>query len=177
MEDRVEFRRDHLLRLMRGLGFLGIGAIFFLLWWDAMYGTVTYGTRFFPPSRKEGSHVIVALVGLVLGLWDLAKLRDTSVKVAVDRDGITDFREMAGPIPWADVERIEHVIIRKARGFRKPSGLRLVLRPGLQVAVRHQKRPEFTVWEGGLDGGALGLRRAVARLAPQVPRNWTDAQT
>ena len=174
MEDRVEFRRNQLRTLIRGLGGLGIGAFFFLLWWDAMYGTVTYGTRLFSPGRKEGGYPIVALVGLVIGLWELAKLRDTSVMVAVDRDGITDFREMAGPIHWADVERIEHVIIRKARGFRKPSGLRLVLRPGLQVAVRHQKRPEFTVWEGGLDGGALGLRRAITKLAPHVPRNWTD---
>jgi hypothetical protein len=176
MEDRVEFRREQRPTLIRGLGFLGIAAIFFLLWWDATYGTVTYGTRFFPPSRKEGSHIIVALVGLVLGLWDLAKLRDTSVKVAVDRDGITDFREMAGPIPWADVERIEHVIIRKARGFRKPSGLQLVLRAGSQARLRHQKTPEVTIWEMGLDGGSPGLRQAVARLAPQVPRNWTDAQ-
>ncbi len=177
MEDRVEFRRERWRTLIRGLGSLGIGAIFFLLWWDATYGTVTYGTRFFRPGRNEGGYPIVVLVGLVIGLWDLSKLRDTSIKVAVDRDGITDFREMEGPIPWADVERIEHVVIRKARGFRKPSGLRLVLRPGLQVAVRHQKRPEFTVWEGGLDGGSLGLRQAVAGLAPQVPRNWTDAQT
>ena len=34
------------------------------------------------------------------------------------------------------------------------------------------KRREVLIWEGELTGGAIDLRQAIARLAPQVPRDW-----
>jgi hypothetical protein len=167
MEDTVEFRRNpwHIFNV--GIAFIAVGAALIVwFWWKP-------AIEWWDRSRK--SPFGLAVIGLLVvgcGLWELLKLGNLGVKVMVDAHGITDLREWDAPIPWSAVERIDHIPLRQALRHWKTRGLRLVMRTDPEASTSLSKRREVLIWEGELTGGAIDLRQAIARLAPQVPRNW-----
>jgi hypothetical protein len=113
--------------------------------------------------------VVAVVLGVLMvgfGLIDLNKRGRTGVQVAVDRAGITVAEKGPDPIPWAEVERCEIVV-----GAKGASWVRLHLRPGSPTAAR-LGTTRVNIHDRILTGGARGLRQAIPRMAPQVPRDW-----
>lgn len=157
MSERAEFQESQTLNLVFGVIFLGMAAG--LVAWLFPTGV--------PILNWDTTVLLLAIAAMVgVGLWSLWRLRKTGVIVVVDRDGMTDLRLMPDPIPWAEVERCELQV-----GFKGATHLRLVLRPDSRAAARLGKH-KVVVNDLVLTGGARGVRRAIARLAPQVPRAW-----
>lgn len=149
MADRVEFHALRWALALPGAVLIGIGLYFAAIAWP---GTVRSDTAL--PLFVAG------LSMAAFGLLALTLVRRGGLQVAVDRDGIQDYRLALGPIPWARVAKVT--------GDGGAEGLRLVLRlaePGAGPA-------EVVIRGAGLTGGTAALRQAVARLAPQVPRDW-----
>ncbi|HMO07679.1 MAG TPA: hypothetical protein PKD10_08530 [Paracoccaceae bacterium] len=157
MEQREVFRLNRAQSLILGLMLLGIA-----VW----MGFVTFPLGSRPMDINAWGLVVATAAFAGGGLWFLARLRNTAVQVVVDREGITDFRVMPDPIPWAEVERCELYT-----GMKGGSHLRLALRPGSQAANRIGKT-RVVVNDMEIEGGTRDLRQAIARLAPQVPRDW-----
>ena len=158
MTEREEFRFD------KGqLGTNGIGLI--------LIGLGLMGLVFGTQRWEDNAPIIVLSVVLgvpmiVLGLIELNKRGRTGVQVVVDGDGITDVRLGPDPILWDDVARCEW-----GRGQRGASWVCLRLRPGSPAAARLRKA-SVRINDRILTHGSPGLRNAIARLAPQVPRDW-----
>lgn len=110
--------------------------------------------------------VVASAASIGLGLKDLLTRGQTGVQVVVDAEGITVLRLGPDPIPWAEVERCELVI-----AGRGTSWVRLHLRHGSPTAAR-LGTGKVSIHDMALIGGIRGVRQAIARLAPQVPRNW-----
>jgi hypothetical protein len=157
MAERAEFPESRTLNLVFGVVFVGMAVVWVVILFPRGV------TRWTP----EAAVLLLAIAGfLMAGLWFLSRLRRTGVVVTVDRDGITDLRLMLDPIPWADVERCALVTGMKGARF-----LQLVLRPD-SPAVTRLGKARVTVNDMVLTGRGRGLREAIARLAPQVPRDW-----
>ena len=157
MAERAEFPESRTLNLVFGVVFVGMAVVWVVILFPRGV------TRWTP----EAAVLLLAIAGfLMAGLWFLSRLRRTGVVVTVDRDGITDLRLMLDPIPWADVERCALVTGMKGARF-----LQLVLRADSPAATRLGKA-RVTVNDMVLTGRGRGLREAIARLAPQVPRDW-----
>lgn len=173
MDERVEIRRDQFKALIFALACLGGGAAAcgWYLW--AWVNHIDLRRPYGGGGGGEGL-IFVGLLAVGFGLWGLWKLGDSRVKVAVDRQGITDFRLADVPIPWTEVERVEHMVIRKTLDFRRYRCLRLVIRANSHLPGLYLGRREVLIWDSGLKGGDQALKEAVSRLAPQVPRNWQD---
>jgi hypothetical protein len=154
MNERVEFHAVRWLLLLPGLVLIGVGLRLATIAWPDV-GAARSDTAL--------PLLVVGLLMAVFGLWSLTLVRRGGLQVAVDRNGITDYRLDLGPIPWARVARVE-----QAAGGRGAEGLRLVLRH-----PEPEAGPGAAVIRGaGLKGGTAALQRAIARLAPQVPRDW-----
>ena len=157
MAERAEFRENRKLNLVFGVVFLGLAA----LWAIILFPTGV------PGVNRDTTALLLAIAAMAgFGLWRLSRLRRTDVVVVVDRDGIIDLRLIPDPIPWAEVERCALVV-----GMKGVRHLRLILRPNSQAAARLGKR-QVAVNDLVLSGGGWGVRGAIARLAPQVPRDW-----
>ncbi|HEV2555643.1 MAG TPA: hypothetical protein VGV17_17955 [Bosea sp. (in: a-proteobacteria)] len=167
MEERVEFRRNPWHIFSVGIAFIAVGAALISWYWWKPVIVRWDGSR----SHQFGLAVI-GLIGVGCGLWELLKLGNLGVKVMVDAHGITDLREWDAPIPWPAVERIDHIPLRQALRYLKTGGLCLVMRADPETRLPLPRPREVLIWEGELTGGAIDLRQAIARLAPQVPRNW-----
>lgn len=163
MVERAEFQESRTQNLVFAVVFLGLATLF-AVW-------------LFPTGipRLTGNVTVLLLYIAAMagaGLWFLSRLRRTGVVVAVDRNGITDLRLMPDPIPWTEVERCALVTGMKGVRF-----LQLVLRPDSPSAARlrkHKVTVNDLVLTGGMGPGSRGggVRGAIARLAPQVPRDW-----
>lgn len=156
MSQRFEFRLNRRLLLVLGIVLIAVAGL------TAMW--------LFPtglPELNGNTAVLLAYIAAMagLGLWVLSHLRKTGVMVVVDRHGITDVRLMPDPILWSEVERCELVY-----GYRGDN-LRLVLHPRSRAATQLGKR-RVAINERMLSGEVDGVRAAIARLAPQVPRDW-----
>lgn len=158
MTEREEF--TYVKARLRAGGFL------FIVMGLGLMGLVLGTARWEDNAPIMVVSVVFGGLSIVLGLIKLAKLGKTGVQVVVDRTGITIAERGPDPIPWAEVERCELV-----RGGRGGDWLRLRLRAGSATAAR-LGRVKIDIHDHVLTGGALGLRRAIARLAPQVPRDW-----
>jgi len=157
MSERAEFQESRTLNLVFGVVFLGMAG----LWVVLLFPTGV------PTLNRDTTVLLLAIAAMAgFGLWSLWRLRKTGVIVVVDRDGITDLRLMPDPIPWAEVERCELQV-----GIKGATHLRLVLRPDSRAAARLGKS-KVVVNDLVLTGGGRGVRGAIARLAPQVPRGW-----
>jgi hypothetical protein len=165
MQDRVELLLNRRWALILGLSSLVFAGWAAWEWWFYTYGTGDWRDR--TGVRGPGGLIVVAVFAAGYGLWELGRSGDRTVQVAIDRDGITDFRLSAAPIPWADVARIDPAPKRAVNW-----GLVLMLRDGAPSPDRHRNRRDVFVETGRLSGGAGALRAAIARLAPQVPRFW-----
>ncbi len=157
MDERAEFQESRIQNLVFSVVFLGMA----VLWAVVIFPDgVTRWTR-------ESVVLLVAIAGFALaGLWFLSRLHRTGVVVVVDRDGITDRRLMPDPIPWAEVARCE-----LQPGIKGGWHLRLALRPESRAAAQLGKQ-KVVVNDLVLTGRGRGVRSAIARLAPQVPRDW-----
>jgi hypothetical protein len=158
MSEREEFSFDKGQLGMNGFGFsiMGLG----------MMG-LAFGTQ----RWEDDAPVIVLLIVLgvamiVAGLIDLNKRRRTGVQVAVDREGIYIAERGPDPIPWTEVERLAYGV-----GGKGSTWVSLHLRPGSPTAARLGKT-SLRVYDRLLTDGSPGLRQAIARLAPQVSRDW-----
>lgn len=156
MAERAEFRRNRRLFLAFGVVFLGLAAVFLAVLFPSGIPRLDANTAILLLA-------VAAMAGF--GLWSLFQLRKTGVIVVVDQDGITDYRQMRTAIPWSDVERCELPSSIEAKH------LRLVLRPDSPTAIQFGKQ-KVVVNDLVLTGGGKGVRGAIARLAPQVPREW-----
>lgn len=165
MQDRVEFTLNGRWTLILGLASLVVAGWAAWEWWYYIYGTGDW--RDYNGRHGPGGMIVVAVIAAGYGVWELSRLGDRAVKVAIDRDGITDFRLSDTPIPWADVERIDPAPKRAVN-----RGLFLMLRAGAPSPDRHRGRRDVFVEANRFSGGEGALRAAIARLAPQVPRFW-----
>jgi hypothetical protein len=157
MAERAEFQESRTQKLVFGVVFLGMAVVWVVILFPTGVSTLT----------REAAVLLLAIAAFAgAGLWFLSRLRRTGVVVTVDRDGITDLRLGPDPIAWDEVERC--ALVAGMRGVRH---LRLILRPDSQAAARLGKR-QVAVNDLVLTGGASGVRLAIARLAPQVPRDW-----
>ncbi|ROU03777.1 hypothetical protein [Histidinibacterium lentulum] len=157
MTERAEFPENRTLNLVFGLVFLGMAVV----WWVLLFPSGV------PTLTRDTTVLLLAIAAMAgFGLWSLTRLRKTAAVVVVDHDGLTDLRLMSDPIPWSELDRCDLVV-----GYRGVRRLRLVLRPGSPVAAR-LGRQEVIVNDLMLTGGARGVREAIARFAPQVPRGW-----
>ena len=157
MAEREEFQESRTQNLVFAVMMLGVAVL-----WAVMIfpDGVTRWTR-------EAVVLLLAIAGFALaGLWFLSRLRQTEVVVTVDRDGLTDRRLMPDPIRWTEVERCE-----LQPGIKGGRHLRLALRPDSAAAAR-LGRQRVVVNDMVLTGRGYGLRGAIARPAPQVPRDW-----
>jgi hypothetical protein len=158
MKEREQFAYDKALLRTSGFGLIVMGL--------GLMGLVLGTVRWEANAPIMVVSVVSGVPLIVLGLIRLNKLGKTGVQVVVDRTGITVAERGPDPIPWAEVERCELV-----RGGRGGDWLRLRLRAGSAAAAR-LGRVKIDIHDHFLTGGALGLRRAIARLASQVPRDW-----
>jgi hypothetical protein len=122
-----------------------------------------------PASDPVITIVCLAVAAAVAGvgaklLTDRAR---TGVQVVVDRDGITDLRLMPDPIPWSEVDRIG-----LTRGVDRIPRLRLILRPDSALAAQRFSSGQVVINDLVLTDNIRGVRGAIRRLAPQVPRDW-----
>jgi len=156
MAEQAAFHLNRVLSLALGVVFLGLAGVF---------AAVLFPSGLTRLDGTTGTLLLAVAAMAGFGLWCLADLRKTGVIVMVDRNGITDLRLMADPIPWDEVERCTLV-----RGPRTRY-LWLVLRPGSQAAQK-LGRQKVPVNDLVLTGGGRDLRGAIARLAPQVMRDW-----
>lgn len=157
MDERAEFEESRTQNLLFAIVFLGMA----LLW------VVWLFPRGIPAWNRDTVVIVLAIAAMAgTGLWFLWRMRKTGVVVVVDRDGITDRRLMPDPIAWAEVERCELQV-----GLKGATFLRLVLRPDSPAAAR-LGRHKVLVNDLVLTGGSRGVRGAIARLAPGVPRDW-----
>ncbi|WP_439572964.1 hypothetical protein [Phreatobacter sp.] len=156
MSERVEFYLNRRLLLVLGIVLIALAGLF-AVW-------------LFPTGLPELDGNTAGLLAFIaamagFGLWVLSDLRKTGVIVVVDKHGITDGRLMPTPILWHEVERCALV-----SGYRGDH-LQLVLHPGSRAATQLSRR-KVTINERVLWGEVDGVRGAIARLAPQVPRDW-----
>jgi hypothetical protein len=158
MTEREEFTYS-----TEALGRTGFGLIILGLF---LMGLGLGATRWEENAPFMVLSVVVGVLLIVFGLIELNKRRRTGVQVVVDRQGITDIRLSPDPIPWDEVHRCEW-----GRGPKGSSWLRVVLRSGSQAAARLGKA-QVNIQDAALTRGPDGVRRAIARLAPQVPRDW-----
>jgi hypothetical protein len=166
MEDRVEFRRDAWHIFSVGMGYIAVSALLIVwYWWNPVI------VRWDGSRSHQSWLIFLGLLGVGCGLWESSKLFDRRVKVVVDRDGITDLRAWDVPVPWSAVERIDQIPVRQALRYWKTRGLRLVMQADPTGCAR-RPRHEMLIWEGELTGGTMDLRQAIARMAPQVMRDW-----
>jgi hypothetical protein len=166
MEDRVEFRRDAWHIFSVGMGYIAVSALLIVWYWWVPVLVRGDGSR----SHQLGL-VFAGLIAIGFGIWELLKLFDGRVKVVVDRDGITDLRAWDVRVPWSAVERIDQIPLRQALRSGEIRGLRLVMQAD-PTGCAPRPRHEMLIWEGGLTGGTMDLRQAIAQMAPQVPREW-----
>lgn len=157
MAERAEFQESRTQNLILGVVFLGLAVIWAIILFPR-------GVIRWTPEAAVLALATAAFAGV--GLWFLSRLRRTGVVVTVDGYGITDLRLGPDPIRWTDVERCALVT-----GMRGARFLQLVLRPDSPAAARLGK-VGVTVNDMVLTGRGRGLREAIARLAPQVPRDW-----
>ncbi len=156
MSEREEFTYDKARLTASGAFQIGLGL-------------AVLGCLFILPQAVPPIIAVFVVIGgalVVMGLRELGKRGQTGVQVALDAEGITATRHGADPIPWTEVERCE-----LGRAPRGRSWVRLRLRPGSQAAAR-LGTVKVNIYDHALAGGELGLRRTIARLAPQVPRDW-----
>lgn len=157
MAERAEFQESRTQNLV----FAGVSLGMAVVWVVILFpdGVTRWTT--------EAVVLLLVIAGFVLaGMWFLSRLRRTEVVVVVDRDGITDLRLRPDPIPWAEVARCELQV-----GMKGITHLRLALRPDSAVAAQLGKQ-KVVVNDMVLTGRGRGVRGAIARLAPQVPRDW-----
>jgi hypothetical protein len=163
MAERAEFQESRTQNLIFAIVFLGMAVVWVVILFPR--GVTRWTT--------EAVVLLLAIAAFAAaGLWFLSRLRKTGVVVTVDQDGITDLRLGPAPIPWADVERCALITGMKGARF-----LHLFLRPGSPAAARLGKDRVLVndlVLTGGMGPTSRGhgLRDAIARLAPQVPRDW-----
>lgn len=163
MAVRAEFQESRTQNLVFAVVFLGMAVVWVVILFPR--GVTRWTT--------EAVVLLLAIAGFVLaGLWFLSRLRRTGVVVTVDPHGIADLRLGPDPIPWTDVERCALVTGMKGARF-----LQLVLRPDSPAAARLGKARVMVndlVLTGGMGptSRGAGVRDAIARLAPQVPRDW-----
>jgi len=155
MTERAEFAFDPARLRASGLGMIFLGVL---------------ALAMIPAGVAEGPVLVICVVlGLAsvgIGVKQLHNRGKIGAQVVVDRDGITDIRISPDPIPWADVQRCEVGI-----GPKGSNWLRLVLRTGSATEARLGKS-RVNIQDTQLMNGRLGVRLAIARLAPQVPRDW-----
>lgn len=158
MTDREEFTYDKAQLGTNGIGFIlmGLGLMALVL------GT----QRWEQNAPFMVLSVVLGVPLIVFGLIDLTRRGRTGVQVAVDRDGITVAAKGPDPIPWAEVERCDW-----GHGPRGATWVRLQLRQG-SPAVARLGTTSVRINDRILTQGSPGLQAAIARLAPQVPRNW-----
>jgi len=157
MAERAEFQESRTQNLVLAVVFLGLAALFAVVLFPSGIRSLT----------REATVLLLYTAAMAgVGLWFLSRLRRTGVVVAVDRDGITDRRLMPDPIPWAEVDRCG-----LRAGFKGVRHLQLILRPDSPAAARLGKS-QVIVNDLVLTGGGSGVRGDIARLAPQVPRDW-----
>lgn len=158
MSERVEFSYNNEQLGRSGFGFIIMGL--------GLMGLVFGTTRWEDNAPLLVLSVVVGVPMIVIGLIELNKRRRVGVQVVVDGAGITDVRLGPHPIPWAEVERCEW-----GRGPKGSSWLRLILRPGSE-AERRLGKNRVNIQDATLTRGPDGVRKAIARLAPQVSRDW-----
>lgn len=168
MAERIEFTRSQGWMLTLGLFYLVVGGWIGWVWWNYTYGT--WDQRSYTGRYGTSTLILPALGCAAFGLWELSRLGGRVIKVAVDREGITDFRFTDKPIPWAHIERIE-----APRGILRTSTLVLVLRAGTPSAHLGGWQRKLYVLERGLARDRGALRAAIDCMAPQVPRFWQGA--
>lgn len=158
MSEREEFTFDRAQLSINGFGFILMGL--------GLMGLVLGTQRWEDNAPLMVVAVVAGVPLIVFGVIDLNRRGRTGVQVAVDREGITVAEKGPDPIPWAEVERCAF-----GQGPRGASWVDVRLHPGSPAAGR-LGTTRVRVNDRILTNGAPGLRRAIARLAPQVPRNW-----
>jgi hypothetical protein len=158
MTDREEFTYNQTQLRTNGIGFILMGL--------GLMALVLFTTRWEQNAPIMVVSVVFGVPLIVFGLIDLSRRRQTGVQVTVDRDGITVAAKGPDPIPWAEVERCDFVI-----GGKGATWVRLTLRWGSPAAAR-LGTTSVRIYDRLLTQGPPGLQVAIARLAPQVPRNW-----
>lgn len=156
MADRAEFSINRVQSLVFGLLFLALAAVFTVRLFPAGIPSLNGDTVFL---------LMVIAAFAAVGVWFLMRLGKGGVVLVVDREGITDLRLMPGPIPWDEVERCRLTRTVKAQV------LELLLRPDSRSA-RRLGGQRVVINDMVLAGGGRAVRGAIARLAPQVPRDW-----
>jgi hypothetical protein len=158
MTERAEFEIDR--------GRVGTSGILL-----CVLGLLVLSVPFWLPRFDTGIAVLSTGLGLaIIGLGILTfRLRNvTGVQVVVDRDGITDLRLSPDPIPWSEVERLGLTLLNARAAPR----LKLILRPGSPLIAARFRSGTVVINDTTLRGHTNDLRAAIARLAPQVPRDW-----
>lgn len=158
MTERAEFEIDRAA--------VGTGGIILVV-----LGLLVLSVPFWLPRFDTGIAVLSTGLGLAiigLGIYTFRHRNVTGVQVVVDRDGITDLRLSPDPIPWSEVERLGLTVMNGRFAPR----LKLILRPGSPLIAARFRNGTVVINDTTLRGHTNGLRAAIARLAPQVPRDW-----